>query len=65
MSKTSFIDERFYDKEEDKTLVAVDTIVTSIYNEYFYLCRDASFESDNYVIRDADYISWALSNSME
>lgn len=63
MSETSFIDERFYDKEEGKQLVAVDTIVTSIYNEYFYLCRDASFESDNYVIRDADYISWALNNS--
>nr|DAV40410.1 MAG TPA: hypothetical protein [Caudoviricetes sp.] len=65
MSETSFIDERFYDKEEDKQLVAVDTIVTSIYNEYFYLCRDASFESDNYVIRDADYISWALNDSMK
>lgn len=65
MSKTSFIDERFYDKEEDKMLVAVDTIITSIYNEYFYLCRDASFESNSYVIRDADHIAWALNNSMK
>lgn len=52
MSKADFIGKRFYDKE----LSVEDAINTSIYNEYFYLCRDASYKSNNYVIRNADYI---------
>lgn len=65
MSKVDFIGKRFYDKELDKELVAEDVLITSIYNEYFYVCRDASYESNNYVIRNADYISWVLNNIME
>ena len=62
MSKNDFIGKRFYDKELDKELSVEDAIITSIYNEYFFLCRDASYESNNYVIRNADYIYWALNN---
>lgn len=58
-----FIGKRFYDKELDKELVAEDVLITSVYNECFYVCRDASYESNNYVIRDADHIFWALNDS--
>lgn len=62
MSKNDFIGKRFYDKELDKELSVEDAITASIYNEYFYLCRDASYESNNYVIRNADCIYWALND---
>lgn len=62
MNKADFIGKKFYDIELDKEFVIEDVIITSIYNEYFYLCRDASYESNNYVIRNADYIYWALND---
>lgn len=62
MSKADFIGKKFYDIELNKEFVIEDVIITSIYNEYFYLCRDASYESNNYIIRNADYIYWALSD---
>jgi hypothetical protein len=62
MNKADFIGKKFYDIELDKEFVIEDVIITSIYNEYFYLCRDASYESNNYMIRNADYIYWALND---
>ena len=62
MSKADFIGKKSYDIELNKEFVIEDVIITSIYNEYFYLCRDASYESNNYIIRNADYIYWALSD---
>ena len=62
MNKADFTGKRFYDIELDKELVVEDVIITSIYNEYFYLCRDTFYESNNYVIRNADYICWALND---
>lgn len=62
MNKADFIGKKFYDIELDKEFVIEDVIITSVYNEYFYLCRDASYESNNYVIRNADYIYWALND---
>ena len=62
MSKADFIGKKFYDIELNKEFVIEDVIITSIYNEYFYLCRDASYESNNYIIRNGDYIYWALSD---
>lgn len=62
MNKADFIGKKFYDIELNKEFVIEDVIITSIYNEYFYLCRDASYESNNYVIRNADYIYWALND---
>jgi len=62
MSETDFIGKKFYDIELNKEFVIEEVIITSIYNEYFYLCRDASYESNNYVIRNADYIYWALND---
>nr|DAM44810.1 MAG TPA: hypothetical protein [Caudoviricetes sp.] len=62
MSKADFIGKKFYDIELNKEFVIEDVIITSIYNEHFYLCRDASYESNNYVIRNADYLYWALND---
>lgn len=62
MSKADFIGKKFYDIELNKEFVIEDVIITSIYNEYFYLCRDASYESNSYVIRNADYIYRALND---
>lgn len=62
MSKADFIGKKFYDIELNKEFVIEDVIITSIHNEYFYLCRDASYESNNYIIRNADHIYWALSD---